>query len=73
MSEKSEIDKQLEEKYNQITKLVAEYNNLAKNNDHVSRVGSIITPGETYEEENEEDSYQEDYSTSGWWPSSLGC
>ena len=68
-TDKIEIEKELEEKYNQITRLVGEYNKLAFDNKLDSRVGSIINS----DENNEDDEYEEGYSTSGWWPSSLGC
>lgn len=71
--EKTDIEKQLSEKYNQITKLVSEYNKMAGRNKLNTRVGSIITPGEKDEEYDEEDDYESEYSTAGWMPSSLGC
>jgi len=74
MSDNKELDKQLEETYAQITKLVREYNKLSNKHKIGSQVGCIITPSER-EEGDDDDYYDEnnDYSTEGWMPSSLGC
>lgn len=66
------IEKQLKEKYKQIEDLVGEYNKLSSKHKIKSQVGCIITPGEKVEDD-EEDSYEEEYSTSGWMPSSIFC